>query len=226
VTLRSVICTEQLLWILSLFLAVPIAAQVEVRPPELVSATDTQYPIQSVADGIVVLDVALDKQGVIGDLHTVRDIPPLTSIATSSVQSWRFKPSSRNGVPQNSMIRVVFAFRPPAYYAAPPHFRAIPSGEGSTSREPPGFTLPGIVSVAYPLYPINAANVGSVVIQLAVGKTGEIQRVQVVRALNPFTTLSVDAVKKWQFEPSTLDGHTIRSNIVVVFVFAPLQSNK
>jgi TonB family protein len=221
-----VICTEQLLWILSFFLAVPIAAQVEVRPPELVSATDTQYPIQSVADGIVVLDVALTKQGVIGDLHTVRDIPSLTSIATSSVQGWRFKPGARNGAPQNSMIRVVFAFRPPAYYAAPPLFTSIPSDAWSASRDTQGYALPGIVSVAYPLYPINAANVGSVVIQLAVGKTGEIQHVQVIRALNPFTTIAVDAVKKWQFEPSTLDGHTIRSNIVVVFVFAPLQSNK
>lgn len=222
-TLRNVICAAQLVWILFVHMPVPMTAQVQFRTPELISATDTQYPIQSVANGIVVLDLALDKQGAIGGLHVVRDIPSLTSVATSSVQGWRFKPGSRDAAPQNSVIRVAFAFRPPAYYAAPAHFESVPYG--SASREVPGYTLPGIVSVAYPRYPINAANVGSVVVQLTLGKAGEIEDVQVVRALNPFTKFAVDAAKKWQFKPSTLDGQPINSYVVAVFVFAPLPAN-
>jgi TonB family protein len=225
-TLRRMICAARLVGILLVYLAVPGNAENQFRPPELVSATDTRYPIQSVANGIVVLDVLLDKQGAIAGLHTVRDIPSLTSIATSSIQKWRFKPASRDGAPQNSMMRVAFAFRPRGYYVAPPHFGSVPSGDLFASREVPGYSPPGIVSVAYPRYPINTANVGSVVVQIALGTAGEVQHVRIIRALDPFTAVAVNAAKKWQFEASASDGRPITSNIVVVFVFAPLPPNR
>src|ERR1700674_3949629 len=86
--------------------------QAFLRPAEAVSATDTQYPIRSVANGLVVLDVALDERGAVKGTSVVRDIPSLTAVATSSVQSWKFKPASGKGAPEASVVRVVFVFRP------------------------------------------------------------------------------------------------------------------
>jgi hypothetical protein len=60
-----------------LFFSVALAAlgQVVFKAAEVVSATDTQYRIQSVADGVVVLDdVALDANSAVTGATIVRDI--------------------------------------------------------------------------------------------------------------------------------------------------------
>src|SRR3977135_2647218 len=97
-------------------------AQVPFKPAEVISAGDIPYPIQSIADGVVVLDVSLDEKGAITGSTVVRDIPSLTSAATSSVQSWKFSPASMRGKPEQSLIRVAVVFRPRAYFAAGPAF--------------------------------------------------------------------------------------------------------
>ena len=74
--------------------AVPTFAQASFKPAEVTSATDITYPIQSIANGVVVVDVSLDHKGAITGNSVVRDIPSLTSAATSSIQSWKFSPAS------------------------------------------------------------------------------------------------------------------------------------
>jgi len=81
---------------------------------------------------------------------------------------------------------------------------------------------PGIVSVSYPQYPINAAAPGTVVIQVTVGRSSAIQRVKVVRDLPPFTKFALSAVNKWRFQTATLDGKSMTSNLAIAFVFSPL----
>src|SRR6266478_14597 len=74
--------------------AIPTLAQTPFKAPEVISATDIPYPIQSIADGVVVLDVSLDDKGAITGSTVMRDIPSLTSAATSSIRSWKFTPAS------------------------------------------------------------------------------------------------------------------------------------
>src|SRR6266850_4315294 len=56
-------------------------AQVPFKPAEVISAGDIPYPIQSIANGVVVLDVSLDEKGAVTGSTVVRDIPSLTSAA-------------------------------------------------------------------------------------------------------------------------------------------------
>ena len=100
--------------------AIQSLAQTSFKPAEVVSAGDIPYPVQSIADGVVVLDVSLDEKGAITKSSVMRDIPSLTSEATSSVQSWKFSPASRQGKPVQSLIRVAVVFRPRAYFAPGP----------------------------------------------------------------------------------------------------------
>src|SRR5882762_10223535 len=93
-------------------------AQAPFRPAEVTSASDIPYPIQSIADGVVVLDVSLDGKGAIAGSTIVRDIPSLASPAISSIQSWKFSPASRQGKPEQSIMRVAVVFRPRSYLAA------------------------------------------------------------------------------------------------------------
>jgi len=48
-------------------------AQLRSKPAEVISAGDIPYPIQSIADGVVVLDVSPTKRAITG-ITVVRDI--------------------------------------------------------------------------------------------------------------------------------------------------------
>ena len=196
-------------------------AQAPFRPAEVKSARDIPYPIQSIADGVVILDVSLDGTGAIAGSTVLRDIPSLTSPAISSIQSWKFSPASRQGKPEQAVIRIAVVFRPRSYLAAGPAFNSVLS-EGNSHRADQNFIPPGIISVSYPQYPINAAVPGTVVIQVTVGKSSAIQHLKVVRDLPPFTQFVLSAVNKWRFQPATLDGKPTTSSLAIAFVFAPL----
>src|ERR1700730_5292282 len=200
--------------------AIQSSAQAPFKPAEVTLAPDVPYPIQSVADGVVVLDVSLNDKGAITGSAVVRDIPSLTSAATSSIQSWKFSPASRQGKPVASVMRIAVAFRPRSYLAAGPSFTPILS-EGTPNRGDQRYVPPGILSVTYPQYPINAVVPGTVVIQVMVGKSGAIRTVRVVRDVPPFTQFALGAANKWRYQAATLDGQALTSNISIAFVFAP-----
>jgi TonB family protein len=208
------------------YTSVPALAQTSFKPAEVTSATDTQIPFNSSADGIVVLDVQLDATGAITKTSVVRDIPSLTQTAILSVQAWKFDPASDGSKPQASTMPVVFAFRPRSYQVAPPRFEPLRSNQGSESAETDsGYVPPRIVVVAYPLYPMNALMTGAVVIQVAVGKNGRTKQLRVVRNWPPFTQAALDAAKKCQFQAASLNGRPIVSNLAISFVFTPIIVN-
>jgi hypothetical protein len=57
--------------------------QATFKPAEVTSAPDIPYPIRSIADGVVVLDLSLDATPGTAGLNVVRDIPSLTPAVTS-----------------------------------------------------------------------------------------------------------------------------------------------
>ena len=171
------------------------SAQAPFTPPEVISATDVPYPIQSIADGVVVLDASLNDKGVIAGIYVVRDIPSLTSPTTSAIRTWKFSPARRLGRPEPSTIRIAVVFRPRAYFAAGPAFTPI-LAERDANRVDESYVPPGIVSVTYPEYPINAAVPGTVVIQITVGKSSAIQHLKVVRDLPPLYTVRAKCHKQ------------------------------
>jgi TonB family protein len=194
-------------------------AQAPFNPSTVTSASEIPYPIQSIADGVVVVDVSIDDKGAITATAVVRNIPSLTSPATSSIQSWKFSPASSQGKPVPSVMRIAVTFRPRSYLATPPAFTPILS-EGLPNRAHQRYVPPGISSVTYPQYPINAVNPATVVVQVMVGKSGAIQRVKVVRDVPPFTQFALTAAHNWRFQAATLDARAITSNITIAFVFA------
>jgi TonB family protein len=199
-------------------------AQAPFKPPELISASDIPYPIRSIADGVVVVDASIDVNGAVTGVTVVRDVPSLTSPATSTIRTWKFSPATKLGRPEPSTFRIAVAFRPRSYFAADPSFTPVFSAAGPNHVDL-GYVPPGIVSVPYPQYPINAAAPGTVVIQVTVGKSSAIQHLKVVRDLPPFTQFALSATNKWRFQAATLDGKPIASNLSIAFVFPPLPAN-
>jgi TonB family protein len=92
-----------------------VAKQAAARyePPGVIAPADVIYPLQSVASGTVVLEVALNDAGEISNVRVVRGIASLTEPAEHSVRQWKFQTAKIDGKPVPSKIPVAFSFVPP-----------------------------------------------------------------------------------------------------------------
>jgi hypothetical protein len=83
-------------------------------PPQLFTATFPPYPTNGLGSGAVVLDVAINSQGNIGQVATVRDVPTLTAAAAAALQHWSFSAAIYGNTPIASKVVVAMVFRNPA----------------------------------------------------------------------------------------------------------------
>src|SRR5208283_5037084 len=79
-------------------------------PPDVASATEIAYPVNTTMTGMVSLLLSLDNGGNVQNVQVVADTPPLTAAAQASVQNWTFRPARANaaGVSANLPVTVVF----------------------------------------------------------------------------------------------------------------------
>ena len=186
------------------------------NPAGVLSASDVQFPLETTADGIVVFDVSLNARGEITNMNPLTDILPLTIVAKSSLQSWKFIPASREDTTIRSRMLVAFVFRHAVKMWNPPPFKPV-----IMPREAAGYTPPGINSATYAEYPSSTIAAGATVLQVTVNANGMIGNLRVVRRLRGgFVPLAVKAATQWKFEPAMLDGTPVISKIAIAFVFS------
>jgi outer membrane biosynthesis protein TonB len=79
-------------------------------PPTPSTIVDPGYPIQSIAEGSVILQMQIDSSGIVQKTDVIRGVPSLTLSAIHAVSQWRFLPSRRNGkaVPGNAVAVISF----------------------------------------------------------------------------------------------------------------------
>lgn len=192
------------------------SAQVSNKPTAVVSVTDAYLPYQIILDGFVVLDISLDSQGGITAVHVLRDPGSMVSAAIASVRTWKFEPALEDNKPQPSEMTVTFVYRPAVSKAAPsrPFFASVLPGTENDAPAPAG-----IMSVAYPEYPVNSVAWGSVIVQVSLDKSGAAKNANVLRAQAPFTTFALESLKKWSFRAARLHGKPTESNVAIAFIF-------
>ena len=96
----------------------------------------------------------------------------------------------------------------------------IPGAPASAAQDETTFQPAEAMPSVLPVYPINAVNPGTVVLNVALDASGKIQDVRVVRAAAGFTAEAVRAVKQWSFRPARLEGRPVASIVPVVVSFA------
>lgn len=204
-------------------IAVAGFAQVSFKPAQVASVADAYLPYEVVYDGFVVLEVFLDKDGTLVETKTLRDPGAMTPAALASVNAWKFHPASGGDRTLPSAATVVFVYRPrdngPAPVLAPKNFKPVlPDAQVHTDggRD---YIPPGVVSVAYPDYPVNSVAWGSVVVQVTVNAEGKAENPGVLYGTAPFKDLALKALEKWRFQPATLEGKPVLSQIPIAFVF-------
>lgn len=185
--------------------------------PDVVSATDIAYPMNTTTTGLVSLLLTLDITGTVQNTLVLQDTPPLTATAQASVQNWTFKAAVSPANAPAVLLAVHVVFNP--YNPG----GTSPVGGGLT---PPAVPLnggsavpPQIVSASYAIYPSNALATGTVVLSLRIDKSGNATQVKVVHGVPPLTDAAMTAVRQWGFQPATFGGRPVAGRICIAFVF-------
>jgi TonB family protein len=201
----------------------PTFAQQTYKAPEVASAGDAYVPYQVVVDGLFVLDVSLGDDGTIQKIDSLRDPGAMVGAAKACVRSWKFHPATNDGKVASRMT-VSFLYRPPNYInAGPKGFSPVlPQSDSAHGNYVPV----GVLSFAYPEYPVNSVVSGSVVVQLTVDGSGDVKGVDFLHGMQNFNNLVSDALKNWRFQAATFNGKPITSMTVIAFVFQPPHSHR
>jgi hypothetical protein len=188
--------------------------------PELLTASDIVYPINSGAAGVVVVAVNLDDTGKIKNTDVLRDIPSLTSPVLLSVQKWTFHPAMLDGAGVDSTITVSIVFNPSDFRLAGAETPALGKEVMILSPDANRFLPPKTTTASWANYLVNSVAQGAVVLEARVARSGHIAHVTPVWA--PFLAkTSIEAAEKWAFEPARFDDRPIDANAVIGYVYRP-----
>ncbi len=201
----------------------PVSAQPTYKPAKVASAGDAYIPFQVMIDGFFVFDVLLNEDGTVERIDALRNPGAMPGAAKTSISSWKFRPASKNEEPAPSRMTVSFVYRPPNYgnaaAVAPEAFAPVVPPDQPESFGHGDYVPVGVLSFAYPAYPVNSVAWGSVVVQLTVDDSGDVKAVEFFHGMAGFNNLVSDALKKWHFKAATLAGKPITSKTVVAFIF-------
>jgi hypothetical protein len=188
--------------------------------PELLTASDIAYPINSGAAGVVAIAVNLDSAGLVKETDVVRDIPSLTAPVLLSIQKWTFKPARLDGKRVDSTIIVSIAFNPSDYQLTGTGTPALGKELKILSPDAAGFLPPRTIDASWAVYPVNSVAQGTVILEARVNHAGRVTHV--TPAWNPYLTrTSVSAAEKWTFEAAAFEGMPITATAIIGYVFRP-----
>lgn len=80
------------------------------HPPLPLAITDPGYPQTATTEGVVIIDVPIDKNGNPLTMLTIQDVPQLTDLARTAIRSWKFMPAMESGKPVVGMLIVAVSF--------------------------------------------------------------------------------------------------------------------
>jgi TonB family protein len=188
------------------------------KSAELISAPGGFIPSNSVANGVVLLTVTLDRDGAVRNVQVTHELASISDQAVATVKRWKFAPAMLNGKPVTSRIAVTVVICPIAVHM--PHLDVpdVSPPADAGGRLAPPTQLPGIAALDYVPSPTSVA--GLVVLQTLISPTGALDDAKVVRTKTGFTDAVLQSVKeRWKFTPATVDGAPVASNIVIAFAF-------
>ena len=188
-------------------------------PPGVSAAANINYPIDSVASGIVVVAVSLDGAGLVKSKDVLRDIPSLTAHVAASIDTWHFKPATLDGKAVDSTIVVSVVFNPGDYRLGGAATPVLGKELKVLSPDAIGFLPPRIVAASWAEYPLNSVGQGAVILDALVSSTGHVTQIGPILKIPSLTTASINAAKNWSFKPATFNGTPVTASTVVGYVF-------
>jgi TonB family protein len=190
----------------------------QFKEPEITSAGELIHPYNSIAYGTISLEITVSPLGAVTTVQVIRGVTSLTSEAAHDVKAWTFKPATLGEKAVSSKAAVILMFNPPLNN--PPTIPLPPPTEYPDEQgNGLSFSPPLVTDVTYPRYPIHSVAQGTVVLQVIVGSSGKVESVQTIRDIEPLTAEALLAVRRWEFDPATMNGTQLPSRVTVAIFF-------
>jgi Gram-negative bacterial TonB protein C-terminal len=202
-----------------LLLALPcFALTPQFVSPKVVAAGNVPFPLNTLAAGTVSFLVHLDENAHVQGIEVTRDFSPFTQPALAAIRDWSFSPALLDGkpVPSTTPIAVIFnVFDPNGVkffgLKLPPSAPAYPDALR--------FTPPQLLSAEFARYPVKALAAGTVVLDVALNRSGAVEGIRPIRGVPPLTSAAVSATKGFAFSAAEFRGQPVASHIAIAFVF-------
>jgi len=191
--------------------AISPVRQVPPVYPELAKAAGVQ--------GIVRMQVTVDKEGKVGQVKIVKGHPLLDQAAVDAVRQWIFPPAALEGKSETVTTNVTMHF-----FQDPETAKNTDLAETSSGEKPirvGGAEMVPLKRVE-PVYPESAKEAGIhgiVLMQVVVDKEGNVSKVKIIKGVPQLDQAAIDAVRQWVYKPTHLNGKPVSVITTVSMVF-------
>lgn len=203
-----------------------LSAPAAFSPARLRMGSVPQLPVLAAGGGEVLLELSVDRDGLVTPVTPLRTTPPFADFMVAAVRKWQFVPAEvevdpEPGRPRSprprqkvaSKVLAVGAFRPPA-------LDGPTLGEAPKDVAPPSDEVPFPLTTRLPQYALMARSPGVVLVEVLVGLDGSVVEASVVRSAPPFDDLATAAARDWKFRPARFRGRPVATRAYIVFGFA------
>jgi TonB family protein len=182
----------------------------------LISAEDIYHPYASGAYGPVILEAYISAKGAVKDIVATQPIVSLTEPSIKSILNWKFKPATLGDKPVASRLTIAILFNS---YALKPFKLPDSMPDHELPKIDTPFFPPEVISVKGAIVGNALVGDGTVVLQVKINSSGELNYASVVRNSPSFTPLALKAIQEWKFAPGIFGDAPISSTMPVAFVF-------
>lgn len=96
---------------------------------------------------------------------------------------------------------------------------AAQAGQRNRAQVEPEFIPAQVVAAADAPYPHTSIAEGTVVFEVTVGASGQVEAIRPLRSIASLTEAGQRSLRQWRFRPAKLDGRPVKSTIIVAFSF-------
>ena len=170
----------------------PLAAGSDGVPvPKKKKHVQPVYPKEALAKGIrgiVILDLVIDTDGQVAEMHIIRSIPGLDEAALAAAGQWRYDPVKVDGRPVSVRLTVPITF-------------ALKLPELSRDRG-----IPEIRQGVVPAWPEGIRGGGQAAADVTLDPDGRIELARILEGQEPWSSSLLQALRTWRFRPPPEDA--------------------
>ena len=184
----------------------PLAAGSDGVPvPKKKKHVQPIYPQEALAKGIrgiVILDLVIDSEGQVAEMHVIRSIPGLDEAALAAARQWRYDPVEVDGRPVSVRLTVPITF-------------ALKLPELSRDRG-----IPEIRQGVTPAWPEDTRGGGQAAADITLDPDGRIGMARILEGQEPWSSSLLQALRTWRFRTPPEDA-SVSFRVEAEFVPGP-----
>lgn len=210
------------------------AHRVDVKQLKIVHQIMPRYPVEAKkarVQGKVVLDIAVNKEGIVTEVKVVSGPPMLVKSALDAVRQWRYAPSPLLPARTRVTMNYTLATTP----SKPAKQSSDPAGQKRTTYAvenpepvldfalPPGLKLVHAAAPSYPPLARMARVQTNVVLGITVDHEGKVSNISVISGHPLLLNAAIDAVRQWKFAPPA--NAPVEATVTIPFRLPPEESS-